>query len=151
MKIADFGLSRDICNYNLYRKTSSGKLPIKWLAIECMTHQVYTTQSDVWSFGILLFEIVSLGGTPYPSLQTAKLLTSLQEGYRMEKPKHCGPNLYDLMLCCWNENPKERPNFKKIYSRLQEIARKEENLVDLDSIFNDSNPADFSYQFDRKT
>lgn len=69
----------------------------------------------------------------------------------MEKPRHCEGNLYDLMLCCWNENPKERPNFKKIFSRLQEIAKKGENYIDLDAIFSDVDPNDFSYGYSKKT
>ncbi|XP_046812087.1 tyrosine-protein kinase receptor torso-like, partial [Lucilia cuprina] len=74
----------------MYKKTGNGKLPIKWLALESMTHQVYTTQSDVWSYGVLLYEIITLGATPYPSISTSRLLHLLKSGYRMEKPKGCG-------------------------------------------------------------
>ncbi|XP_035914516.1 tyrosine-protein kinase receptor torso isoform X2 [Anopheles stephensi] len=138
VKIADFGLSRDIYQENLYRKTSNGKLPIKWLALESMTHQVYTSQSDVWSFGILLYEICTLGGSPYPSISTNKLLRYLESGYRMERPKSCSELLYDLMYSCWNLHPGERPTFSKIVRTVESLQEKdaanEPVIIDLNAI-----------------
>lgn len=134
-KIADFGLSRDIYQDNLYKKTGTGKLPIKWLAVECMSHQIYTFHSDVWAYGILLYEIVTLGGTPYPSVESEKLMSVLQQGYRMEKPKQCSIPLYNLMLDCWKENPRERPTFKQVLSRLQDLSNLPMRHIDLNSIF----------------
>ncbi|XP_052873677.1 tyrosine-protein kinase receptor torso [Anopheles cruzii] len=124
VKIADFGLSRDIYQENLYRKTSNGKLPIKWLALESMTHQVYTSQSDVWSYGILLYEICTLGGSPYPSISTSKLLRYLESGYRMERPKSCSEELYALMYSCWNLHPGERPTFTKIVHTVEQLQER---------------------------
>uniref|UniRef100_A0A182LVR8 receptor protein-tyrosine kinase n=1 Tax=Anopheles culicifacies TaxID=139723 RepID=A0A182LVR8_9DIPT len=138
VKIADFGLSRDIYQENLYRKTSNGKLPIKWLALESMTHQVYTSQSDVWSYGILLYEICTLGGSPYPSISTNKLLRYLESGYRMERPKSCSELLYDLMYSCWNLHPGERPTFSKIVHTVELLQQKdtlnEPAIIDLNAI-----------------
>ncbi|XP_050073592.1 tyrosine-protein kinase receptor torso isoform X2 [Anopheles maculipalpis] len=138
VKIADFGLSRDIYQENLYRKTSNGKLPIKWLALESMTHQVYTSQSDVWSFGILLYEICTLGGSPYPSISTNKLLRYLESGYRMERPNSCNELLYDLMYSCWNVHPGERPTFSKIVHTVESLQEKdavnEPIIIDLNAI-----------------
>ncbi|XP_054739173.1 tyrosine-protein kinase receptor torso [Anastrepha obliqua] len=125
IKIADFGLSRDIYQENVYKKTGNGKLPIKWLALESMTHQVYTTQSDVWSYGILLYEIVTLGSTPYPSIPTSRLLHLLKSGYRMEKPKNCGPEFYNLMYGCWNANPGDRPTFSEVIKILEDFLTDE--------------------------
>uniref|UniRef100_A0A182NJR8 receptor protein-tyrosine kinase n=1 Tax=Anopheles dirus TaxID=7168 RepID=A0A182NJR8_9DIPT len=125
VKIADFGLSRDIYQENLYRKTSNGKLPIKWLALESMTHQVYTSQSDVWAYGILLYEICTLGGSPYPSISTSKLLRYLESGYRMERPKSCSELLYELMYSCWNLHPGERPTFSKIVHTVELLQEKD--------------------------
>lgn len=122
LKIADFGLSRDVYQENVYKKTGNGKLPIKWLALESMTHQVYTSQSDVWSFGILLYEIITLGGIPYPSIPTNRLIHLLKTGYRMEKPKNCSQGLYNLMMACWNFNPAERPNFTEIIKMLDSLS-----------------------------
>lgn len=94
IKVSDFGLSRDVYRDNVYYKTSSGKLPIRWLALESLTHQVYTTHSDVWSYGILLWEIITLGGNPYPGVQTHELLDLLLKGYRMSCPSNCSPEMY---------------------------------------------------------
>lgn len=77
----------------MYKKKGSGKLPIKWLAIESLTHQVYTSQSDVWSYGILLYEILTLGSDPYPAIPTSEMLRLLNSGYRMERPKNCPPEM----------------------------------------------------------
>ncbi|XP_058121658.1 tyrosine-protein kinase receptor torso [Anopheles ziemanni] len=138
MKIADFGLSRDIYQENLYRKTSNGKLPIKWLALESLTHQVYTSQSDVWSYGILLYEICTLGGSPYPAISTGKLLRYLENGNRMDRPKSCSEELYALMYSCWMLHPRERPTFTKIVHTLEELQKKEPTrnppTIDLNAI-----------------
>lgn len=84
MKIADFGLARDVHSNDYYRKMGDGRLPVKWMAPEALFHRRYTIQSDVWSFGILLWEIMTLGGTPYPSVPSIeKLFQLLREGHRL--------------------------------------------------------------------
>ncbi|GBP27278.1 Tyrosine-protein kinase receptor torso [Eumeta japonica] len=93
LKIADFGLSRDVYNESHYKQKSNGKVPIKWMAIESLTHQIYTSQSDVWSFGVVLWEVVTLGGTPYPGVAPARLLRFLRSGYRMPRPANCTDQL----------------------------------------------------------
>lgn len=89
VKVADFGLSRDVYQDSIYTKRGTGKLPVKWLALESLTHQKYTTQSDVWSFGVVLWEIATLGGHPYSTVPTGHLIELLKSGYRMECPKNC--------------------------------------------------------------
>lgn len=138
VKISDFGLSRDIYQENLYRKTGTGKLPIKWLALESLSHQVYTSQSDVWSYGILLYEICTLGGNPYPLLSTSDLIMELKRGYRMEKPDSCSKELYSLMLSCWSALPIDRPTFITIQNRLDELmhlsTKSNKDMIHLDAI-----------------
>ncbi|BFG03635.1 tyrosine-protein kinase receptor torso [Drosophila madeirensis] len=119
IKIADFGLSRDVYHENVYRKTGgSGKLPIKWLALESLTHQVYTSQSDVWSFGVLLYEIMTLGGMPYPSVSPGDLLQMLRQGHRMKRPEGCTDEMFALMESCWSSIPSHRPTFTGLKERL---------------------------------
>ncbi|KAL9920826.1 tyrosine protein kinase receptor torso isoform 1-T4 [Glossina fuscipes fuscipes] len=126
-KIADFGLSRDIYHENVYKKVGNGKLPIKWLALESLTHQIYTNES--WSYGILLYEIVTLGSAPYPAVTTSRLLNFLKAGHRMEKPKHCTQEIYDLMYSCWHELASQRPTFAEIIKTLDKLTY-HSNIID---------------------
>ncbi|XP_040216801.1 tyrosine-protein kinase receptor Tie-1 isoform X1 [Rana temporaria] len=114
-KIADFGLSR---GEEVYVKKTMGRLPVRWMAIESLNYSVYTTKSDVWSFGVLLWEIVSLGGTPYCGMTCAELYEKLPQAYRMEKPRNCDDEVYDLMRQCWRDRPYERPTFNQISLQL---------------------------------
>ncbi|VDD82785.1 unnamed protein product [Mesocestoides corti] len=117
-KIADFGLTRSVCDY--YRKCSDGRLPIKWMAPESIFDRRYTTKSDVWSFGILLWEIFSYGGTPYPTLSAESLLKALQMGFRNEQPLASPSHVYGLMLSCWSIDPACRPTFSQLVASLQQ-------------------------------
>ncbi|KAL3289724.1 hypothetical protein HHI36_023122 [Cryptolaemus montrouzieri] len=122
LKIADFGLARDIHCNDYYRKTTDGRLPVKWMAPEALFHRVYTTKSDVWSYGILLWEIMTLGGTPYPSVPSVeKLFQLLRNGHRMEKPPCCSLEIYLLMRECWSYQPNERPTFSELVDDLDRI------------------------------
>ncbi|KAJ8683574.1 hypothetical protein QAD02_019366 [Eretmocerus hayati] len=122
LKIADFGLARDIHCHDYYRKTTDGRLPVKWMAPEALFRRIYTTQSDVWSFGILLWEIMTLGGTPYPSVPSVeKLFQLLKSGFRMEKPPCCSIDMYMLMRDCWSYQPEERPVFTEIVEELDRV------------------------------
>ncbi|XP_063221678.1 fibroblast growth factor receptor 3-like isoform X2 [Bacillus rossius redtenbacheri] len=122
LKIADFGLARDVHCHDYYRKTTDGRLPVKWMAPEALFQRVYTTQSDVWSYGILLWEIMTLGGTPYPSVPSVeKLFQLLRSGHRMEKPPCCSLEIYMLMRDCWSYQPNERPTFKELVEDLDRI------------------------------
>ncbi|XP_063057308.1 tyrosine-protein kinase receptor Tie-1 isoform X2 [Engraulis encrasicolus] len=135
-KIADFGLSRGEEVY--VKKTMvnapiiTGRLPVRWMAIESLNYSVYTTKSDVWSFGVLLWEIVSLGGTPYCGMTCAELYEKLPQGFRMEKPKNCDDEVYELMRQCWRDRPYERPPFSQIsvqLTRMQEARKAYVNMA----------------------
>ncbi|XP_055933516.1 fibroblast growth factor receptor 4-like [Argiope bruennichi] len=118
LKIADFGFARDVHESDYYRKTKNGLLPIKWMALESLIDRLYTTQSDVWSFGVLLWEIMTFGGMPYASVPPEKLFNMLKNGHRLEKPSNCRMETYLLMLECWNANPSERPTFSALVRKL---------------------------------
>lgn len=115
VKIADFGLARDVHAQDYYRKMGDGRLPVKWMAPETLFQRRYTTQSDVWSFGILLWEIMTLGASPYPSVPSIeKLFQLLREGHRMECPANCPIDIYIIMRDCWNADPASRPTFARL-------------------------------------
>ncbi|XP_047425371.1 fibroblast growth factor receptor 1-A-like isoform X2 [Mugil cephalus] len=118
MKIADFGLARDIHHIDYYKKTTNGRLPVKWMAPEALFDRIYTHQSDVWSFGVLLWEIFTLGGSPYPGVPVEELFKLLKEGHRMEKPSSCPQELYQMMSDCWNAVPSHRPTFQTLVDEL---------------------------------
>ncbi|XP_050672599.1 vascular endothelial growth factor receptor 1 isoform X2 [Leptidea sinapis] len=141
VKICDFGLARSIYKNDEYQKKENSPLPVKWLAVECMTDRIFSTQSDVWSFGIVLWELFSLAKTPYPNISPSHLLKWLSEGNRLEKPTYADDRLYDVMRRCWEQKPTVRPTF----SQLQEILGSflEDNVrnhyVDLNSSYMDTN------------
>ncbi|XP_034727218.1 fibroblast growth factor receptor 1-A isoform X1 [Etheostoma cragini] len=118
MKIADFGLARDIHHIDYYKKTTNGRLPVKWMAPEALFDRIYTHQSDVWSFGVLLWEIFTLGGSPYPGVPVEELFKLLKEGHRMDKPSTCTEELYMMMRDCWHAVPSHRPTFKQLVEDL---------------------------------
>ncbi|XP_031555241.1 fibroblast growth factor receptor 2-like [Actinia tenebrosa] len=118
LKIADFGLARDVHDVDYYRKTTDGRLPVMWMALEALFDRVYTAQSDVWAFGILMWEIVTFGGSPYPGVPLEKLFELLKSGYRMEQPVNCDDEMYALMIQCWHEDPARRPTFNQLVKEL---------------------------------
>ncbi|XP_077311508.1 fibroblast growth factor receptor 2 isoform X3 [Lithobates pipiens] len=121
MKIADFGLARDVNNIDYYKKTTNGRLPVKWMAPEALFDRVYTHQSDVWSFGVLMWEIFTLGGSPYPGIPVEELFKLLKEGHRMDKPANCTNELYMMMRDCWHAASTQRPTFKQLVEDLDRI------------------------------
>ncbi|XP_037933193.1 fibroblast growth factor receptor homolog 1 [Teleopsis dalmanni] len=124
MKIADFGLARDIQDTDYYRKNTNGRLPIKWMAPESLQEKFYDSQSDVWSYGVLLWEIMTYGEQPYPNIMSAEELYSyLITGQRMEKPPRCSLNIYMLMRQCWHFDSSSRPTFKEIVENLDKILQ----------------------------
>ncbi|XP_033973769.1 fibroblast growth factor receptor 1-A isoform X5 [Trematomus bernacchii] len=118
MKIADFGLARDIHHIDYYKKTTNGRLPVKWMAPEALFDRIYTNQSDVWSFGVLLWEIFTLGGSPYPGVPVEELFKLLKDGHRMDQPSTCTHEMYMMMRDCWNAVPSHRPTFKQLVEDL---------------------------------
>ncbi|XP_064454102.1 proto-oncogene tyrosine-protein kinase ROS isoform X1 [Mirounga angustirostris] len=119
VKIGDFGLARDIYKNDYYRKTGEGLLPVRWMAPESLMDGIFTTQSDVWSFGILIWEILTLGHQPYPTHSNLDVLNYVQTGGRLEPPRNCPDDLWDLLTQCWAQEADQRPTFHKIQDQLQ--------------------------------
>ncbi|XP_074529985.1 platelet-derived growth factor receptor beta [Halichoeres trimaculatus] len=145
VKICDFGLARDIMHDSNYISKGSTFLPLKWMAPESIFHNLYTTFSDVWSFGILLWEIFTLGGTPYPDLPMNELFyNALKRGYRMTKPTHASDDVYEIMKKCWDEKFEKRPEFSflvhSVGNMLTDSYKKRYNQVN-DNFMRSDHPA----------
>ncbi|XP_066150406.1 vascular endothelial growth factor receptor 1-like isoform X2 [Euwallacea fornicatus] len=119
VKICDFGLAKTMYNDDNYKKKGSGPVPIKWMAVESIRDRVFSTQSDVWSFGIVLWEFFSLAKTPYPGMEAdERFYQKLTEGYRMESPDFAPKQIYNIMLNCWNFKPQARPTFASLAEKI---------------------------------
>ncbi|XP_062849605.1 tyrosine-protein kinase Lyn-like [Trichomycterus rosablanca] len=118
-KIADFGLAR-VIEQNEYSAREGAKFPIKWTAPEAICYGSFTIKSDMWSFGILLYEIVTYGRIPYQGLSNSEVMARVQRGYRMSCPDNCPAELYEMMTTCWKSKPEERPTFDYMQSVLED-------------------------------
>ncbi|XP_032799430.2 platelet-derived growth factor receptor alpha isoform X2 [Daphnia magna] len=126
LKISDFGLSR----HGVYVNTRKRMLPLRWLALESMTDNLYSSLSDVWAFGVVLWEICTLGGFPYANISDAQLMTYLLSGNRLMRPDNVSEKLYEVMLKCWSANPDDRPTFRELRCSLEDFEAHHENYVD---------------------
>ncbi|XP_028672124.1 megakaryocyte-associated tyrosine-protein kinase [Erpetoichthys calabaricus] len=117
-KISDFGLAKAEP-----KSTDNAKLPIKWTAPEALKKEKFSTRSDVWSYGILLWEIYSYGRQPYPKMALKDVKEKVEQGYRMEAPDDCPPVIYTLMRSCWESDPSKRPSFRKLREKLEKEHR----------------------------
>ncbi|RZF49331.1 hypothetical protein LSTR_LSTR016833, partial [Laodelphax striatellus] len=119
IKICDFGMSKNMNYDDNYCKKGKQLLPVKWLSIEAMRDREFSVYSDIWSFGVALWEFFSLARTPYPGIEgVQELYKKLESGYRMERPAFAPDIVYRIMLECWNEDPKRRPSFTDLAARL---------------------------------
>lgn len=124
VKICDFGLARDIYKDPDYVRKGDARLPLKWMAPEAIFDKIYTTQSDVWSFGVLMWEIFSLGASPYPGLQIdEEFCCRLKEGTRMRAPEYSSSEIYQTMLDCWQGEPGDRPTFTELVESLGDLLQ----------------------------
>ncbi|KRZ78829.1 Tyrosine-protein kinase Fyn, partial [Trichinella papuae] len=114
VKVADFGLARVIQD-DEYNARTGAKFPIKWTAPEAALYGTFTIKSDVWSYGILLYELITKGQTPYPGMQNREVIEQVERGYRMPRPRDCAEAMYEVMLQTWDATPENRPTFEYLY------------------------------------
>lgn len=118
VKIADFGMARDIYRNDYYKKGGKAMLPIKWMPPEAFLDGIFSAMTDVWSYGVLLWEIMSLGYMPYTGCANREVMQLVKSGGRLEAPSNCPLPIYAIMTACWNPDPEKRPNFAIILERL---------------------------------
>ncbi|XP_071755323.1 tyrosine-protein kinase FRK [Centroberyx gerrardi] len=122
-KVADFGLARVFMmeSENVYEAKEGTKFPVKWTAPEAINDNKFTIKSDVWSYGILLYEIMTFGQMPYPAMTNLQVVQRVPAGYRMSCPPHCPKVMYEIMTDCWKENEQERPTFETLQWKLEDF------------------------------
>uniref|UniRef100_A0A2R9BYG2 Tyrosine-protein kinase n=1 Tax=Pan paniscus TaxID=9597 RepID=A0A2R9BYG2_PANPA len=123
LKISDFGMSRQE-DGGVYSSSGLKQIPIKWTAPEALNYGRYSSESDVWSFGILLWETFSLGVCPYPGMTNQQAREQVERGYRMSAPQHCPEDISKIMMKCWDYKPENRPKFSELQKELTIIKRK---------------------------
>ncbi|XP_032034992.1 tyrosine-protein kinase Mer [Hylobates moloch] len=119
--VADFGLSKKIYSGDYYRQGRIAKMPVKWIAIESLADRVYTSKSDVWAFGVTMWEIATRGMTPYPGVQNHEMYDYLLHGHRLKQPEDCLDELYEIMYSCWRTDPLDRPTFSVLRLQLEKL------------------------------
>ncbi|KJE96419.1 ephrin type-A receptor 4a [Capsaspora owczarzaki ATCC 30864] len=124
VKLTDFGLSRVLTEDDIYTATG-GKMPVKWMAPESINYRTFTTATDVWSFGVCMWEIMSYGEKPYPQLQNSDVIDHLESGARLQCPDDCPDSLYRVMHDCWAYKPEDRPSFRELYDRMMQVIAEE--------------------------
>ncbi|XP_013873013.1 ephrin type-A receptor 4a [Austrofundulus limnaeus] len=146
-KVSDFGLSRVLEDDPDAAYTTSvsfhiegGKIPIRWTAPEAIAYRKFSSASDVWSYGVVMWEVMSYGERPYWNLTNRDVIKSVEEGYRLPAPMGCPAALHTLMLDCWQKDRNERPRFCQIVTVLDKLIRNPENLKSMDTLCSLSSP-----------
>ncbi|XP_045569971.1 ephrin type-A receptor 4a, partial [Salmo salar] len=131
-KVSDFGLSRVLEDHpEPAYNTMGGKIPIRWTAPEAITYRKFSSASDVWSYGIVMWEVMSYGERPYWEMSNQDVILSIQEGYRLPVPMGCPGVLHQLMLHCWQKERGQRPHFNSVVSFLDKLIRNPTSLLTL--------------------
>ncbi|XP_035235678.1 neurotrophic tyrosine kinase, receptor, type 2a isoform X2 [Anguilla anguilla] len=131
VKIGDFGMSRDVYSTDYYRVGGHTMLPIRWMPPESIMYRKFTTESDVWSLGVVLWEIFTYGKQPWYQLSNNEVIECITQGRVLQRPRTCPKELYDLMLGCWQREPHMRLNIKDIHSLLHNLSRASPVYLDI--------------------
>ncbi|KAJ7986984.1 hypothetical protein DPEC_G00334040 [Dallia pectoralis] len=131
VKIGDFGMSRDVYSTDYYRVGGHTMLPIRWMPPESIMYRRFTTESDVWSLGVVLWEIFTYGKQPWYQLSNNEVIECITQGRVLQRPRSCPKEVYDLMLGCWQREPYMRHHIKEIYSLLQSLAKASPVYLDI--------------------
>ncbi|KAI8775247.1 tyrosine kinase receptor Cad96Ca [Biomphalaria glabrata] len=134
VKISDFGLARRVGQGDVYERTRKGLLPVRWMSPESLFYNQYSQASDVWSYGVFLWELVTLGSTPYPGLDTNQVLDKIKDGELLTCPPHTSDVINDLMLSCWTSDFSKRPTFSEVCAKLDKLLEAQVEYVDLDQM-----------------
>ncbi|XP_023389223.1 muscle, skeletal receptor tyrosine-protein kinase isoform X1 [Pteropus vampyrus] len=129
VKIADFGLSRNIYSADYYKANENDAIPIRWMPPESIFYNRYTTESDVWAYGVLLWEIFSYGLQPYYGMAHEEVIYYVRDGNILSCPENCPLELYNLMRLCWSQLPADRPSFASIHRILERMCERAEGTV----------------------
>lgn len=130
VKVGDFGLSRDLHQHDYYRSQQHSELPLKWMAPESIKFHTYSEKSDVWAFGITIWEAMTRSVAPYATVDPIFILEHIEHGNRMEKPRHCPDPLYKIMKACWTFQQERRPTFDQILPKINSIFQERQAQID---------------------
>jgi len=133
VKVSDFGLSRE--SPDNYYKISTSKVPVRWTAVEVLEGKAFTSSADVWSYGVTIWEIFSMGKLPFSWLSNKEVTEQVPVGERLSKPEKCPDQVWNLLVKCWNKDPNSRPSFVQIIHELREVKDQISDKVEHSSKF----------------